>query len=75
MSLGEFVILAFWFSLGLGALILGCKGFISTGLPVTGKRRITGMPARIIGVLCILFGLGAWGMGLAFSLFFLSRGT
>lgn len=44
-------------AIGIGAIILGAKGFKPEGLPFTNSKRITGTPARIVGVICILIGL------------------
>ncbi len=44
--------------LGILAIGLGCKGFTSTGLPLTNKGNVTGVPAKVIGVTCMLVGLG-----------------
>ena len=45
--------------IGVGAIALGIKGFTATGLPFTQTKRITGAPAIVIGILCILFGIAA----------------
>ncbi len=44
--------------LGLGAIALGCKGFTRSGLPFSPYKSITGGPAKVIGGVCILVGLG-----------------
>jgi hypothetical protein len=44
-------------ALGIGAILLGAKGFTPEGLPFTSNKRITGTSAQIIGVICILVGL------------------
>jgi hypothetical protein len=44
-------------AIGIGALILGAKGFSKDGLPFTSNKRLTGTGARIVGVICILIGL------------------
>ena len=52
------------FLIGLAALVLGGKGFSETGLPLTGKKNITGTPAKVIGVICVVIGLGLMGLAL-----------
>ncbi len=44
-------------AIGIGAIVLGAKGFKREGLPFTSTKRITGTPAKIVGVICILIGL------------------
>ena len=39
------------------AILLGIKGFTKSGLPVASTNRITGIPAKVIGIVCILIGL------------------
>jgi hypothetical protein len=43
--------------LGYGTICLGRKGFSQQGLPFTEERWITGIPAKIIGAICIFIGL------------------
>jgi hypothetical protein len=45
------------FIVGVMMVLLGCKGFTAEGLPVDSKKRMTGLPARIVGVFCILAGV------------------
>lgn len=49
-------------AIGIGAIILGAKGFKPEGLPFTNSKRITGTPAKIVGVICIpdWVGLHCW---------------
>ncbi len=47
---------------GIGSIGLGLKGFTAKGLPLSKDKNITGTPAAIIGVVCILIGLGFLGM-------------
>ena len=54
--MGVGVIVAFGV-VGFGAIGLGIKGFSAEGLPFSTKKRITGTPAKAIGVICIIFGL------------------
>jgi hypothetical protein len=44
-------------AIGVGAIILGARGFMPEGLPFTNSKRITGTAAKIVGVICILIGL------------------
>jgi len=44
-------------AIGVGAILLGLKGFSREGLPFTNTKRITGAAARVVGVACILIGL------------------
>jgi hypothetical protein len=43
-------------AVGVGAIGLGCKGFTARGLPLSKSCNITGKPAKVIGVLCMLLG-------------------
>jgi hypothetical protein len=45
-------------ALSLGLILLGIKGFTSSGLAFSKTKTITGTPAKIVGSLCILGGLG-----------------
>ncbi len=45
-------------AIGISAILLGMKGFMAEGIPFTNSKRITGTSARVIGVICILIGLG-----------------
>jgi hypothetical protein len=40
--------------IGIGAILLGLRGFRRDGLPLTSKKRLTGTPAKVIGALCLL---------------------
>jgi hypothetical protein len=42
--------------IGIGAIGLGCKGFTAKGLPWSNRRNITGKPAQVLGVICMLIG-------------------
>ena len=44
-------------AVGIGAILLGLKGFTRDGLPFTKSKRITGTSAKVIGVACIVVGL------------------
>jgi len=46
-----------WSALGTVSVVLGLKGFSRRGLPFSSKKTLTGKPARVVGSLCILFGL------------------
>jgi hypothetical protein len=43
--------------IGIGAILLGLRGFSRDGLPLTSKKRLTGTGAKVIGALCLLAGL------------------
>lgn len=43
--------------LGIFTIVLGAKAFTPKGLPLTGEKNLTGAPAKILGVVCILVGL------------------
>ena len=60
--------------LGVLTIILGAKAFTPKGLPVTSKQNLTGKPAKIIGVICIILGAlffieGLFGTARIFALF------
>jgi hypothetical protein len=63
----------FLIAVGIGAITLGKKGFGDTGLPLTEEKRITGGAAKIIGVICIVLGIGIFGLGVAILLAKCSR--
>jgi hypothetical protein len=39
-------------------IVLGIKGFTKSGLALSKSTTLTGTPAKIVGVLCIIGGLG-----------------
>ena len=43
--------------IGIGAVLLGLRGFSRDGLPLTRKRRLTGTAAQVVGVICVLVGV------------------
>lgn len=43
--------------LGILAILLGATAFTANGLPLTKTKNLTGTPARVIGVICVLFGM------------------
>jgi hypothetical protein len=51
------------FLIGTCAVILGGKAFSPAGMPLTGKKNITGSSAKIIGNVCIVIGLLFMGYG------------
>ena len=51
-------------SLGIAAIGLGCKGFTPKGLPWSKRRDITGKPAEIVGVVCMIIGAAFVCLGL-----------
>jgi len=51
-----------WPALAIGCFGLAAKGFSKKGLPLTREKRITGMPAVVTGVLCLVVGLACSGM-------------
>jgi len=62
--------------LGVFVIILGAKAFTPSGIPLTKAKNLTGVTAKIIGVVCILLGLVflADGLFATFSIFSLLRG-
>lgn len=42
----------------IGFIVLGVKGFTANGLALSKSKSITGTPAKIVGVCCILAGIG-----------------
>jgi len=50
-------------AVGIGAIKLGAKGLSFEGLPFSDEIRIVGRPAKIIGVICIVLGIGIFGLG------------
>lgn len=48
-------------AIGIGAILLGGKGFTASGLPITSGKQLTDAPAKIIGIVCILIGLAFFG--------------
>jgi hypothetical protein len=51
-------------SLGIATIGLGCKGFTRKGLPWSKRRNITGKPAEIVGVACMIIGAAFVCLGL-----------
>ena len=51
-------------SLGIATIGLGCKGFTRKGLPWSKSRNITGKPAEIVGVVCMIIGAAFVCLGL-----------
>jgi len=51
-----------WPALAIGCFALGLKGFSKKGMPFTRQKRISGTPAVVTGVLCLLLGLAFSGM-------------
>ncbi|HKV42401.1 MAG TPA: hypothetical protein VJX67_24570 [Blastocatellia bacterium] len=41
-----------------GGATLGFKGLSGQGIPVTKNRYITGTSAQVVGVICLVIGLG-----------------
>ena len=46
-----------WSGLGAASMYLGFQGFGAQGLPLSGKKRLTGASGKVAGTICILFGL------------------
>jgi len=42
----------------IGLVVIGIKGFTKDGLTLARNTRLTGASGKIVGTLCILFGLG-----------------
>ena len=42
--------------LGVFTVLLGLKAFTPKGLPLTKTRNLTGVGAKVIGVVCVLLG-------------------
>ena len=42
--------------LGVFVVVLGAKAFTPTGIPLTREKNLTGVAAKVIGVICLLFG-------------------
>jgi hypothetical protein len=62
------VMLGFISFLGLAALVLGIMGYSASGIPFSSGTRITGTAGKIIGALCIAFGLTiVWLAGRVFG--------
>ncbi len=43
--------------LAYGSFRLGISGFTKKGIPLSNNKQIKGIPAKIIGSICILFGV------------------
>jgi hypothetical protein len=63
--------------LGVFVILLGAKAFTPKGIPLTREKNLTGVTAKIIGVICILLGLAflADGILASFSLLNLFSGN
>jgi hypothetical protein len=54
--------------LGLAAVVFGIMGYSPSGVPFSSGTRITGSAGKIVGTLCILFGLAIlWFAGRVFG--------
>ncbi len=42
--------------LGVFVVVLGAKAFTPAGIPLTREKNLTGVSAKVIGVICLLFG-------------------
>lgn len=62
--------------LGIFVIILGAKAFTPKGLPLTKEKNLTGTPAKVIGIICILLGLAfiADGVFASFSIWSILSG-
>lgn len=47
--------------LGGGAISLGAQGFSREGMPLGLGRRLSGRPARVVGVVLVWLGMGIFG--------------
>jgi hypothetical protein len=45
-------------AVSIGLIVLGIKGFTSSGLQLSSTKTLTGKPAKIVGAICILAGVG-----------------
>ena len=57
-------------TLGIAVIGLGCKGFTPKGLPWSKAHNITGKPAEIVGVGCMMIGAAI----ICFAIYALSEG-
>ncbi len=57
-------------TMGITAIGLGCKGFTPKGLPWSNRHNVTGKPAEIIGVICMIIGAAI----ICFAIYALSEG-
>ena len=48
--------------IGVAAIVLGLNAFSPSGLPWTRQKNLTGNTAKILGVVCILIGIGFFAM-------------
>ena len=48
----------------LGFLVIGFKGFTATGLPLTRKKNLAGKAGKVVGAICVLFGLTILGFSI-----------
>jgi len=44
--------------LGVLTISLGAKAFTPKGLPLTSSKRLTGAAAKVVGIVCIVLGVG-----------------
>lgn len=55
-------------AVSIGLIVIGIKGFTKSGLKLSKQTTLSGMPAKIVGAVCILLGLAFIPL---FMLFFL----
>ena len=59
---------------GIGAIVLGIKGFTPAGIPLTRTKNITGGTAKGVGVACFILGAAILGgTGLMFLMVALGK--
>ncbi|MEM9416611.1 MAG: hypothetical protein AAGA29_14215 [Planctomycetota bacterium] len=58
---------------GVGAILLGVKGFTEEGIPWSSSTNITGKKAKVIGITCIVFGIPVSLLALFMMVFQASR--
>jgi hypothetical protein len=60
-------------AVGVGLITLGIKGFTAEGIAFSKSRTLTGRTARIVGVVCIIFGGLLAMVGFGFIVMLASR--
>ncbi|SIO35530.1 hypothetical protein SAMN05444166_4043 [Singulisphaera sp. GP187] len=65
----------FSFILAAFTIGLGLKAFTPAGLPLNSKKNLTGVPAKVIGIVCVLLGVALIVDGVFGTMRLVSLGT
>jgi hypothetical protein len=58
---------------GIGGIVLGIKGLGAEGIPFTKDKKITGTPAVVVGIICLVVCVPLLVAGAYFTLVFFTH--